>query len=62
MNDIERAELFDSQYYATGCGAKYERNEEWLVFFGRIAERIIADIGPQTVMDAGCALGLLVES
>jgi GT2 family glycosyltransferase len=31
-------------------------------FFGAIADRIISDIGPQTVLDAGCALGFLVES
>ncbi len=61
MTEATPAELFDARYYATGCGRKYERDEEWLAFFGGIADRIIADIGPQTVLDAGCALGFLVE-
>ncbi len=56
------SELFDARYYATGCGQKYERNEDWLAFFGGIADRIIAEIQPRTVLDAGCALGFLVES
>ncbi len=57
------AELYDSRYYATGCGSlPYERNEGWLRFFGGIADRIVSDIGPATVLDAGCALGFLVET
>ena len=31
------------------------------ILFARIAERIIQDIQPVTVLDAGCALGFLVE-
>ena len=55
-------ELYDAYYYATGCGQPYERNEGWLRFFGGIADHIISDIGPATVLDAGCALGFLVET
>jgi GT2 family glycosyltransferase len=55
-------ELYDAYYYATGCGEPYERNESWLRFFGSIADRIISDIGPATALDAGCALGFLVET
>ena len=32
-----------------------------MAFFRGIADRIIADIGPQSVLDAGCALGFLIE-
>jgi 2-polyprenyl-3-methyl-5-hydroxy-6-metoxy-1,4-benzoquinol methylase len=32
-----------------------------LEFFGYIAERIVSDIGPASVLDVGCA-GILVES
>lgn len=53
---------FDAHYYATGCGAPYERNEAWLNFFGMIADRIISDIRPASVLDAGCAMGFLVEA
>ncbi len=31
-------------------------------FFGDVADRIVADIGPKTVMDLGCAIGMLVEA
>lgn len=53
--------LFDAHYYATGCGSPYRRDERWMAVFGGFAERIIAGIGPATVLDAGCAIGLLVE-
>jgi SAM-dependent methyltransferase len=53
---------FGAEYFATSCGKPYCRNEEWLGFFGAIADRIVADINPRRVLDAGCALGLLVET
>jgi hypothetical protein len=31
-------------------------------FFGRIADRIVSDLAPRRVLDAGCAWGLLVEA
>ncbi len=40
----------------------YRRDERWLNFFGTIADRIVRDFGPQTVLDAGCAMGFLVEA
>jgi SAM-dependent methyltransferase len=55
-------DLFDAHYYATGCGRPYQRDEEWLRFFGSIADRIVNDIRPATVLDAGCAMGFLVEA
>ncbi|MCG8351182.1 MAG: glycosyltransferase [Chloroflexales bacterium] len=62
MESPRTAELYDDYYYAHGCGRPYQRDEGWLHFFGAIAERIVQDIQPQTVLDAGCALGLLVET
>ncbi|MDQ3486886.1 MAG: class I SAM-dependent methyltransferase [Acidobacteriota bacterium] len=56
------ARHFDAHYYANCCGRPYSRDEEWLRFFGTIAERINADIRPARVLDAGCAIGLLVET
>lgn len=53
---------YDAHYYATQCGQPYERNEHWLRFFAGIADRIVADIAPRSVLDAGCAMGFLVES
>ena len=54
--------LFDDYYYAHGCGAPYRRDEGWLAQFGRIADAIVRDIQPHTVLDVGCAIGLLVET
>ena len=54
--------LYDEFYYRHCCGMAYVRNEEWLRFFGAIAERIRLDIGPQSALDAGCAMGFLVET
>jgi SAM-dependent methyltransferase len=53
--------LFGEYYYMHNCGAPYERTETWLAFFGKIADRILSDFHPQTVLDAGCAKGFLVE-
>jgi SAM-dependent methyltransferase len=57
-----RAEAFDAFYYTHCCGRPYVRNEEWLRFFGGIADRIVADMAPRRVLDAGCAMGFLVET
>jgi hypothetical protein len=53
---------FNEYYYRHCCGQPYERNETWLRFFGLVADRIVADISPRQVLDAGCAMGLLVET
>ena len=53
---------FDEFYYRNCCGQPYERNETWLRFFGAIADRIVSDLNPRRVMDAGCASGMLVEA
>ena len=66
--------VFDAYYYAHSCGRPYGRDEEWLRFFAAIADRIVSDMGsgvrpgsdrgqtPFRVLDAGCAMGLLVEA
>ena len=52
---------YDAFYYAHDCGIPYERNDHWLGFFGDMADRIVATYKPRTVLDAGCAMGILVE-
>lgn len=50
-------------YYSIYTGNQaHGRTDAWLRFFGKVAEKIIADIAPGTVLDAGCMSGLLVES
>jgi len=56
------ARWFDKNYFQRGCGRPYERSPEWLQFFAGVAERIVRDIEPHTVLDAGCAMGFLVEA
>lgn len=53
---------FDCFYFAHCCGKPYVRDDEWLAFFGGIADRIVADVRPRRVLDAGCAFGFLVEA
>jgi hypothetical protein len=55
--------VYDSFYYAHYCGERaYGRDPSWLAFFGGIAEQIVARIAPATVLDAGCAMGMVVEA
>ena len=56
------SKLFDVYYFAHDCGQPYQRNAEWLRFFAVVADRIVSDIRPTTVLDAGCAMGLLIET
>jgi SAM-dependent methyltransferase len=53
---------YGSHYYRHDCGIPYERNEHWLGFFDRIAEEIVREFHPSKVLDAGCAMGFLVEA
>jgi hypothetical protein len=61
MNTSNSAEIYDHYYYAHGCGLPYGRTEHYLRFFNRAAEGICTGIQPTTVLDAGCAMGMLVE-
>ncbi len=56
------ASTYGADYFAHYSGGPYRRDEHWLGFFGGIADRIVTDIDPSTVLDAGCAMGFLVES
>jgi SAM-dependent methyltransferase len=58
----ETASWYNDYYFAHACGRPYRRNAEWLSFFGTIADRIVSGIDPGTVLDAGCAMGFLVEA
>lgn len=59
--DAGAAPEYGSYYYRHDCGIPYERNEHWLEFFDRAAETIVREFHPATVLDAGCAMGFLVE-
>lgn len=53
---------FDENYYRLGCGRPYRREPHWLQFFGGVADELVRRLGPRTVLDAGCAMGFLVEA
>jgi SAM-dependent methyltransferase len=61
MSNLESGHLFDQHYFATSCGEPYERSEVWLSLFASFAKKIQEGIDPSTVLDAGCAMGFLVE-
>lgn len=57
------SEIYNEEYYHNGCGPiPYEEPEHWVEFFGMIADRIVNDLHPRTVLDAGCAMGYLVAA
>jgi len=57
---------YDKEYYNnyhTDLGPlSYDDSERWMPFFTGIAERLIKDFAPKTVLDAGCAMGYLVSA
>ena len=55
--------LYGEEYFRTSCGLPYTRSEpHWQTFFSRIADQIILSLRPKRVLDAGCAMGFLVEA
>jgi SAM-dependent methyltransferase len=55
------SETYDAYYYTHYRCEPYQRSPVWLELFNAFAERIAKDIQPASVLDAGCAIGLLVE-
>ncbi|MBI4637605.1 MAG: glycosyltransferase [Candidatus Rokubacteria bacterium] len=54
---------YHQRYYDTYGPVPYDRSQKhWMDFFGTIADRVVADIGPKRVLDVGCAKGFLVET
>ena len=62
MESRSSPDAYDAFYFAHGCGTPYRRDDEWLRYFGTVADRIARDIAPETVLDVGCAMGFLVEA
>ncbi len=54
-------DVFDEAYYRTGCGPiPYGQGPEWAALARSFADNISAKFAPRTLLDAGCALGLLI--
>jgi 2-polyprenyl-3-methyl-5-hydroxy-6-metoxy-1,4-benzoquinol methylase len=63
--DVTQAQ-YDQYYFSRFCDPSqaqpYGRAEPWLTFYAGIADRIVKDIAPTSVLDAGCAHGMVVEA
>ena len=60
MDSRDLAKSYDKYYYSDYCGMVYHHNERLREFFGSTASRIVQGINPETFLDAGCAMGILV--
>ena len=60
------AEFYDEEYYGSGYdkgGVPYSRAENvWVDFFTTVAGSLVKTLRPATVLDVGCASGMLVEA
>lgn len=59
------AEYYGDYYYAHSCGGDTPCRRDapaWVQFFGYLAERVVQELAPRTVLDAGCSIGMLVEA
>jgi cyclopropane fatty-acyl-phospholipid synthase-like methyltransferase len=54
--------VYDEAYYRDYDGQRYERNDVWATMFRHVAGRIDRTLRPERTLDAGCAIGLLVEA
>jgi 2-polyprenyl-3-methyl-5-hydroxy-6-metoxy-1,4-benzoquinol methylase len=53
-------QYYNEEYYKNYDPIPYENREVWMKFFSNIAENIVRDFHPTTVLDVGCAMGYLV--
>jgi SAM-dependent methyltransferase len=65
MDIYQHSKLYNAYYYtrsSSGHGSVCDRvhDEEWLAFSKSVADHIVTEIKPKTVLDVGCAMGLLV--
>lgn len=62
MNNTYNYDYYHDYYSPSGTNIPYEDPEHWVSFFGMIADHIVKDLHPKTVLDAGCAMGYLVAA
>jgi len=59
--EASTAPSFGRFYYQYDCGTPYGRSPDWMQHFDELADHIVDRLQPARVLDAGCAMGLLVE-
>src|SRR5258708_8876694 len=52
---------YNAYYMRVGTAVYSREDPRWLQFFGHVADEIIWQLNPRTVLDVGCAKGFLVE-
>ncbi len=66
MSEGTRSEDYSSTYYNDAHLGGYDNyvweNEEWRSFFLSLADRMVGIVNPRSVLDVGCARGLLVQA
>lgn len=66
MSEATRSEDYSSTYYDAAHLGGYDDyswdNPRWRGFFEVVADRVVALAAPRTVLDVGCARGLLVQA
>jgi hypothetical protein len=66
VSEGTRAEDYSSTYYNEahlgGEGDYGWDNDHWRGFFRMVADRVVGVVNPSTVLDVGCAKGLLVQA
>lgn len=66
MSEGTRSEDYSGTYYDDAHLGGYDNytwdNPEWRAFFLSLAERVVGITNPRTVLDVGCARGLLVQA
>ncbi|GAA1922897.1 class I SAM-dependent methyltransferase [Nocardioides hwasunensis] len=66
MSEGTRSEDYSGTYYDDAHLGGYDNyswdNDEWRGFFLSLAERVVGIVNPRTVLDVGCARGLLVQA
>jgi SAM-dependent methyltransferase len=50
------------RWYYDSYTVPYDDNDHWQRFFGQVADAIVTQLAPKTVLDAGCAKGFLVAA
>jgi hypothetical protein len=56
------SEIYDEHYFRTYRGGPYARGLIWREVFEAMASGIVREINPGSLLDVGCAFGLLVEA
>src|SRR5260370_41756552 len=52
---------YNAYYMRVGTAVYSREDPRWLPFFAHVADEIICQLNPRTVLDAGCAKAFLAE-